>query len=61
MIKAHTRRVAVRLIGIKLSKFKEYSEQEELFEFEDIKRRRMLRAVNIIRSHYGYDIINIGY
>ena len=61
MMKAHTRRVAVRLIGIKLSKFKEYSEQEELFEFEEIKRRRMLRAINIIRSNYGYDVIKIGY
>jgi DNA polymerase-4 len=61
MMKAHTRRVAVRLIGIKLSKFKEYSEQEELFEFEEIKRKRMLRAINIIRSNYGYDVIKIGY
>ncbi len=61
MTKAHTRRVAVRLIGVGLSKFKEYSEQEELFEFEKIKRKKMLRAVNIIRSHYGYDIIKIGY
>jgi DNA polymerase-4 len=60
MMKAHTRRIAVRLIGIKLSKFKEYSEQEELFEFEEIKRRRMLHAINIIRSHYGYDIIEMG-
>jgi len=61
MTKAHTRRVAVRLIGVSLSKFKECSEQEELFEFEEIKRKKMLRAVNIIRSHYGYDIIKIGY
>jgi hypothetical protein len=31
-----------------------------LFEFEEIKRRRMLHAINIIRSHYGYDIIEMG-
>jgi DNA polymerase-4 len=60
MIKALTRRVAVRLIGISLSKFNEYSEQEELFEFEEIKRRKMLRAVNIIRSQYGFDMIQFG-
>jgi len=60
IIKAHTRRVAVRLIGVKLSKFKQYSEQEELFEFEETKRRKMLRAVNIIRSQYGFDKIQMG-
>ena len=61
MMKAHTRRVAVRLIGVGVSKFSEYAEQEELFEWEEIKRGKMLRAINIIRSHYGYDIIKIGY
>jgi len=60
MMKVHTRRVAVRLIGIKLSKFNEYSEQEELFEWEEIKRKKMLRAITIIRSKYGYDSINYG-
>jgi DNA polymerase-4 len=60
IIKAHTRRVAVRLIGVKLTKFKQYSVQEELFEFEEIKRRRMFRAVNIIRSQYGFDKIQMG-
>ncbi|UCH64510.1 MAG: DNA polymerase IV [Ignavibacterium sp.] len=57
MIKALTRRVAVRLIGIGLSKFNEYSEQEELFEFEEIKRRKMLRAITRLRDKYGYEII----
>jgi DNA polymerase-4 len=60
LMKALTRRVAVRLIGIRLSKFNEYSEQEELFEFEEIKRRRMLRAINIIRSQYGFEMIGFG-
>jgi len=57
MMKALTRRVAVRLIGISLSKFNEYSEQEELFEFEEIKRRKMLRAITRLRNRYGYEII----
>ena len=60
MMKAYTRRVAVRLIGVGLSRFNKFSEQEELFELEEIKRKKMLRAVNIIRSHYGYDIIQMG-
>ena len=60
LMKALTRRVAVRLIGIRLRKFNEYSEQEELFEFEEIKRRRMLRAINIIRSQYGFEMIGFG-
>jgi len=60
LLKAHTRRVAVRLIGIKLSKFNEYAEQEELFEWDEIKRKKMLRAITIIRSKYGYDSINYG-
>ena len=60
MMKALTRRVAVRLIGIGLSKFNEYSEQEELFEFEEIKRRKMLRAINIIRAQYGFEMIRFG-
>lgn len=60
MMKALTRRVSVRLIGIRLSKFNEYSEEEELFEFEEIKRRRMLRAINIIRTQYGFEMIGFG-
>lgn len=60
LLKAHTRRVAVRLIGIRLSQFKEYSKQEELFEWEEIKRKKMLRAITRLRDRYGYDIINVG-
>ena len=60
MMKAHTRRVAVRLIGVGLSKFKEYSEQEELFEFEEVKRKKMLRAITRLRDQYGYEIIQMG-
>jgi DNA polymerase-4 len=60
IIKAYTRRVAVRLIGVSLSRFNKFSEQEELFEWKEIKRRKMLRAITRLRDQYGYDIINVG-
>jgi DNA polymerase-4 len=60
LMKAHTRRVAVRLIGVGVSKFSEFSEQGELFEWEEIKRRRMLRAVTRIRDKYGYESVMFG-
>ena len=60
LAKAYTRRIAVRLVGIKLTNFSNYSEQEELFEWIEIKRRRMLKVVNRIRNKYGYDSILIG-
>jgi len=56
----YTRRVAVRLIGIKLTKFSPYSEQECLFEDYEIKRKKMLRAITRIRDKYGYNIIGFG-
>ncbi|NWF90809.1 MAG: DNA polymerase IV [Ignavibacteriaceae bacterium] len=57
--KAHTRRVGVRLIGVGLTNFSEYSEQEFLFEDEDIKRKKMFRAVTRIRDKYGFDMIKL--
>lgn len=57
---AYTRRVAVRLIGVGVTNFTKYSEQELLFDDYEIKRKRMLRAVNIIRSKYNYNAILIG-
>ena len=58
--KAYTRRVAVRLIGIGLSKFNEYNEQEVLFEDEGIKREKLFRAIDLIRKKYNYSIIKMG-
>ena len=46
---AYTRRVSIRLIGIHLTKFSEFTEQEELFEDEDIIRKKMFRAVTKIK------------
>jgi len=60
MMKAYTRRVAVRLIGVGLSRFNKFSEQEELFEWEEIKRKKMLRAITRLRDQYGYEIIQMG-
>jgi len=55
--KAHTRRVAVRLVGVGLTNFSKYSEQEFLFETEEIKRKKMFRAITKIRDRFGYDAI----
>ncbi len=57
---AYTRRVSIRLIGIHLTKFSEFSEQEELFEDEDIIRKKMFRAVTKIRDKFGFSSINFG-
>ncbi len=58
--KAYTRRVAIRLIGVHLSKFVNASVQEQLFESIEDKRKNMLEAVNFIRNKYGFKSIQIG-
>lgn len=58
--KANTRRIAIRLIGVGVSKFIPYSQQQLLFDDEETRRKRMLEAVNTIRSKFGYDFIKIG-
>ncbi len=57
--KAHTRRVAVRLVGVGLTNFSESSEQEYLFEDAEIKRKKMFRAVTRIRDKFGYNAIGM--
>jgi len=57
---AYTRRVSIRLIGIHLTKFSEFAEQEELFEDKNIIRKKMFRAVTKIRDKFGYSSINFG-
>lgn len=57
---AYTRRVGVRLIGVHLSKLEHLSQQEALFESEEIARKKMLRAVMKIRDKFGYKSIQIG-
>ncbi len=58
MVKAHTRRVGVRLIGMGLSRFSNFSEQEILFEDEEIKRKKLFRAIDFLRKKYKYSIID---
>ncbi|MBU1101391.1 MAG: DNA polymerase IV [Bacteroidetes bacterium] len=58
--KAYTRRVAVRLLGVKLGKFNEFFEQGQLFEEKEEIRKRMLKAVTGLRDKFGYESIQFG-
>jgi DNA polymerase-4 len=58
--KAFTRRVAIRLIGVGLSKFSRSGEQTNLFENVVDKRKNLLKAVNAIRGKYGFSKISVG-
>ncbi len=58
--KCYTRRIAVRLIGIGLSKVSTFSKQQSLFDNDEAKRQSMFAVVNSLRKKYGYDIIEIG-
>ncbi|MGE5458091.1 MAG: DNA polymerase IV, partial [Methanococcaceae archaeon] len=58
--KVYSRRIAVRLVGVHLSKFSLYSEQEFLFDDEIIKRNKMIKAVSQLRGKYGFSAISLG-
>ena len=58
LMKAHTRRVGVRLIGVGVSKFSNFCEQEVLFEDDEVKRKKLFRAIDFLRRKYSYSIIN---
>ncbi len=58
MVKAHIRRTGVRLIGVGLSRFSNFYEQEVLFEDEEIKRKKLFRAIDFLRKKYNYSIID---
>ena len=55
--KAYSRRVSVRLVGIKLTGFAEYVEELPMFPDVTQLRRRLFRAISKIRNKYGYDAI----
>jgi hypothetical protein len=57
MKKARTRRVGVRLIGVSVTNFSPFNEQEYLFEDYEVKRKKMLRAVTRVRDKFGYEFI----
>ncbi len=54
---AYSRRVSVRLVGVKLSRFVEYSEQLTLFDEKAAARKRLFRTITKIRDKYGYSSI----
>jgi len=58
--KSITRRIAIRLIGIKLSNFIQSIEQLNIFDETSAKREKLLEAVNEIRKKYGYNVISFG-
>jgi DNA polymerase-4 len=57
---AYQRRVALRLIGIKLSNFTSSGRQEQLFEEVQEKRDKLIEAVNVLREKYGYSALKLG-
>ncbi len=60
MKRARTRRVGVRLIGVGVTNFSPFNEQEYLFEDYEVKRKKMLRAVTRVRDKYGYESVLLG-
>lgn len=58
-VKAYTRRVAIRLIGVGVSKLVKLPDQQSLFD-DEVKRKKILEAVNTIRQKHGYDLIKLG-
>ncbi|MEO8232572.1 MAG: DNA polymerase IV [Ignavibacteriota bacterium] len=60
MKKARTRRVGVRLIGVGITNFSPFNDQEFLFEDYEMKRKKMLRAVTRIRDKFGYESLLFG-
>jgi DNA polymerase-4 len=59
-IKNYTRRVAIRLIGVGVSKFVKLPDQQSLFDDNEKKRKKILEAVNTIRQKHGYELIKLG-
>jgi DNA polymerase-4 len=58
--KNFTRRVAIRLVGIRLTNFLMKSEQLFLFDDTFTKRQRIIEAVNKVRAKYGFSSISFG-
>ena len=58
--KAHTRRIGVRLIGVRLSNFKVSLDQAALFDSRGESMKRMYAAMDRIRRKYYYEVITLG-
>jgi DNA polymerase-4 len=58
--KAHTRRIGVRLIGVRFSNFKVSFDQTAMFDNRGESMKRMYAAMDRIRSKYYYEVITLG-
>ncbi|HKI78571.1 MAG TPA: DNA polymerase IV [Ignavibacteriaceae bacterium] len=58
--KAHTRRIGIRLIGVRFSNFRFFSDQCALFDNRGESLKRMYTAIDRIRKKYDYKVIRIG-
>ena len=58
--KAHTRRIGVRLIGVRFSNFKAFFDQTVLFDNKGESLKRMYKAMDKIRGKYDYYAIKLG-
>ena len=58
--KAHTRRIGVRLIGVRFSNFKAVFDQTTLFDNKGESLKRMYKAMDKIRGKYDYYAIKLG-
>jgi DNA polymerase IV len=60
LAEAYTRRMAIRLVGVRLSNFEELRQLDlELFP-TDQKKQRILRTVDAIRNRFGDGVIHVG-
>lgn len=57
---AYKKGSAIRLIGVHLSNLTTFAEQEILFEDEDMRRNKMLKAVDSLRTKYGFKSVQVG-
>ncbi len=60
MKRIHTRRLAINLIGITLSGLKDTSTQEELFAGPLQKNDSLIKAIDKLRSSFGYHSLYFG-
>jgi hypothetical protein len=56
----HTRKVALRLIGISVSNFVTTSRQQDLLDTDAEKREHVNTGIDHIREKYGFNSIDYG-
>ncbi len=60
MKRVHTRRLAINLIGVTLSGLKDAAKQEELFAGPLQKNENLIKAIDKLRSSFGYHSLYFG-